>query len=600
MSSPPGTPSPFSEPVETTPEAEPLPGIRLQDGFRFRRGQQVFLERWAEALARGERTGLGVFVPGYGKTITALAAFVVARAMGVADRLVVFVPRGNLRDQYADPVELANVFRGLGAPPFSFCTADSDRVFLKNLDTDLVVTTYQYASGERGNEALIEYCRRNRALFVFDEVHHLASDGTWAEAIQRFPHAASVALSGTPVRSDNKTLFGVPFTEDAEGFQYYEALHEVSMRDAHEEGRILKRVDAHVVDYAIRMMREDTGEEVTMTLSALREEAESAKDVDVYLARQKLRFHEVYLETLLGPAFERFAEKRAALRRAMPGAAAQGRLRQHQLLVIAMSNRHAAAILDFIHRRYPGIAATRIGQDVPAIEREERLEAYRDGRVDVMVQVDMIGEGTDIKPISVIVKADLVRAPSKTMQQVFRGMRYYAGWPEAHNRCDLYAADDSDVVHTLRRIAEEERLGVSKRRAAEREAAPPGGAPPDAHSVWELREVRQADRRTHSLEQMPGYLRSSRSFHQAPPRVEEQAPQVVDVAKRERALRRRCADLAKELAFALQARGQAVDVREVHARAKRVLAKPQGALSLRELERKHAWLERCLDRGRLL
>jgi hypothetical protein len=36
----------------------------------------------------------------------------------------------------------------------------------------------------------------------------------------------------------------------------------------------------------------------------------------------------------------------------------------------------------------------------------------------------MIGEGTDIKPISVIVKADLVRALSKTMQQVFRGMRY--------------------------------------------------------------------------------------------------------------------------------------------------------------------------------
>src|SRR5690606_37700446 len=45
VSSPPGTPSPFSDPVETTPEAEPLPGIRLQDGFRFRRGQQVFLER---------------------------------------------------------------------------------------------------------------------------------------------------------------------------------------------------------------------------------------------------------------------------------------------------------------------------------------------------------------------------------------------------------------------------------------------------------------------------------------------------------------------------------------------------------------------------
>src|SRR5690606_21675598 len=150
------------------------------------------------------------------------------------------------------------------------------------------------------NDALREYCRRREPLFVFDEVHHLASDGTWAEAIQRFPHAASVALSGTPVRSDNKTLFGVPFVEDAEGNQFYEALHEVTMREAHAEGGILKRVDAHVVDYTIKMLRGDTGEEVEMTLSALREKAETAKEVDTFLARRKLRFHEVYLESLLG------------------------------------------------------------------------------------------------------------------------------------------------------------------------------------------------------------------------------------------------------------------------------------------------------------
>ena len=35
------------------------------------------------------------------------------------------------------------------------------------------------------------------------------------------------------------------------------------------------------------------------------------------------------------------------------------------------------------------------------------LADYREGRLDVMVQVDMIGEGTDIKPISVIVKRDV-------------------------------------------------------------------------------------------------------------------------------------------------------------------------------------------------
>lgn len=583
--------------------AEPedaLPGITLTNGFRFRRGQEAFLTKLAESFRHGEANHLGVFVPGYGKTITALASFLVARALGVAEKLVVFVPRGNLRDQYADPKELAEVFSNLGAPPLSFCVADSERVFLKNLDTQIIITTYQYASGEGGHRALLEYCKRGRSLFVFDEVHHLSEDGLWAQKIEQFPHAASVALSGTPMRSDNKTLFGVPFVTGDDGDQYYEALHEVTMRDAHEEGRILKRVDAHVVDYRLKMVRGDTGEEVEMSLSAMAELGRTSREVDVYLARRKLRFHEVYLDTLLRPAFERFAEKRKALQQHMvrSGQAARGPFRNHQMLVIAMSNRHAAAILEFVRARFPSFASARIGQDVPAPEREELLQQYRDGRLDVMVQVDMIGEGTDIKPISVIVKADLVRAYSKTMQQVFRGMRYFDGFPDDQNRCDIYAANDSDVVHTLEWITSEEQIGVKMRKKQAAREAP--AAAPSEQSPWELTSVQHRDIRTHSLELFPGYVRSSKTFHREIPAPEPEAPQVIDVNKQERELRKECARLASELAFFLQGRGVGVEVREIHARAKLHLARSQGDLSLDGLEKKQQWLERCLRAGRLL
>ncbi|HEX9952585.1 MAG TPA: DEAD/DEAH box helicase family protein [Rubricoccaceae bacterium] len=576
-----------------------IPGLALRDGFALRDGQTAFLRAWAAALDGGERNALGVFVPGYGKTITALASFLVARALGIADRLVVFVPRGNLRDQYADGAELARVFQNLGAPPVSFCVADSDRVFLKNLDVEVVITTYQYASGERGNDALIAFCRQAKALFVFDEVHHLATDGTWARAVERFPHAASVALSGTPLRSDNKTLFGVPFEEDDDGFQYYRALHEVSMRQAHAEGGILKRVDAHVVDYTVRMVRTDTGEEVDVSLSELREMADTPRDVDTFLARRKLRFHEVYLDTLLGPAFARFAEKRGALARTF---ARTGRLmdpaaRNHQMLVIAMSNIHAAAILQHVRRRYPDISSARIGQDVPAQERQTTLDAYRRGEIDVMVQVDMIGEGTDIKPISVLVKADLVRALGKTMQQVFRGMRHVPGWPDDANRCDLYAADDSGVVDTLRWIAAEEQAGVKRSGKSGGEGLAVPGTREVQHSVWELKSVTQGASQTTSIEQMPGY-RTSAAFHAAPP-VPEAAPEALDVARRERALRRECAVLARDLAFALDAPARPVTARDVHRIAKERIAKAQGDLSLGELERKKLWLERSIRAGRL-
>ena len=598
MSLPQRSVPPSTESTDTRGAGEALPGITLKNGFRFRRGQEAFLTKLAAAFRAGTMNHLGVFVPGYGKTITALASFLVARALGVADKLVVFVPRGNLRDQYADPKELAEVFKNLGAPPLSFCVADSEQVFLKNLDTDVVITTYQYASGSGGHKALLEYCKRGRALFVFDEVHHLSEDGLWAQKIDAFPHEASVALSGTPMRSDNKTLFGVPFVVGEGGDQYYEALHEVTMRDAHEEGQILKRVDAHVVDYRLKMVRGDTGEEVELSLSVMAELG-SSKEVDTYLARRKLRFHEVYLETLLGPAFERFAEKRKALQQHMirSGQAARGPFRNHQMLVIAMSNRHAAAILDFVRVRFPNFTSGRIGQDVPAAEREVLLQQYREGNLDVMVQVDMIGEGTDIKPISVIVKADLVRAYSKTMQQVFRGMRYYADFPPDQNRCDIYAANDSDVVSTLEWITSEEQIGVKLKKQGQSREAP--AAAPSEQSPWELTAVQHRDIRTHSLELMPGYVRSSRTFHQSIPAPEEAAPQVVDVNKRERELRKECARLAAELSFFLQGRGMTTDVRAIHARAKQRLG-AQGDLSLRDLERKEQWLERCLQAGRLL
>ena len=174
-----------------------------------------------------------------------------------------------------------------------------------------------------------------------------------------------------------------------------------------------------------------------------------------------------------------------------------------------------------------------------------------------MVQVDMIGEGTDIKPISVLVKADLVRAVGKTMQQVFRGMRYVPQWPAEANRCDLYAADDSDVAETLRWIAAEEVVGVKKSKATGGGGEGPT-AEPTTMSAWEVTTVRQGTSQTLSLDQMPGY-RPADQFHRDVPR-QQVRPVALDVAARERELRQACAELAKELSYAAD-----VSVRQVHA-----------------------------------
>jgi superfamily II DNA or RNA helicase len=474
--------------------------------------------------------------------------------------------------------------------------ADSEKVFLKNIDTTIIITTYQYASGRGGHKALMNFCAAAPCMFVFDEVHHLSDDGLWASKIEQFPFACSVALSGTPMRSDNKTLFGVPFEMRKNGEQYYISLHEVTMRDAHAEGKILKRVQAHVVDYRLTMVRSDTGQMVEMSLSQLAEVARNKNDVDAFLARKKLRFHEVYLESLLSPAFECFAAKRLKLAREKADEGLRGRYRDHQMLIIAMSNRHAEAILEFVRRRFSQFTSARIGQDVPASERETLLNSYRAGTIDVMVQVDMIGEGTDIKPISVIVKADLVRAYSKTMQQVFRGMRHFDGFSEESNLCDIYSANDSEVVRTLEWITSEEQIGIALKDERVREEQLARGGPQE--SPWELREVEHRDMQTHSLELFPEYARP------LPPVITPAGKgsdgYITDMSRQEHDLRQECAVLASKLSFILKSAGRNIEVSTIHAEAKRRFSKAQGDLSVSELGRKRDWLIRCIDARKVL
>ena len=601
-------------------QAGEIPGITLAPHFRFRRGQAEFLRRLARGFSEGERNFLGVFVPGYGKTITALASFLVARSLSMAQKLVVFVPRGNLRDQYADPRELASLMRSLGAPPLTFCVADSEKQFLRHLSTDVVITTYQYASGRGGSEALRQFCARSLCMFVFDEVHHLSHDGTWAAKIKEFPFSCSIALSGTPMRSDNKSLFGVPqeIREDEAGklTQFYKPLHETLLRDAHAEGGVLKKVRAHVMDYAVTLRNTETGLELRLSLSELADCAQTPAEIDAFLTRKQLRFHEAYLNALLQPAFERFAEKR---RQFAEETRARGKepSQNHQMLIIAMSNAHAAAILDFVRERFPEFVSDRIGQDIPARDRARSLKRYREGAIDVMTQVDMIGEGTDIKPISVIVKADLVRALSKTMQQLFRGMRYYAPFSAEGNLCDVYASNDVEIVGILEWLVSEEQIGVSLREERSSRAPDQNGKiqPQRANKdSWELTGVEHEQTDSHGLELRDGALEhialesSGIKRGRGRPRSRPETMFVVDdervrveyavtQAARERELRRECSELMMKLSQVLpkdEAGAHSSSFMALHSASMQRFAKPKDQMNAEELARKREWLKQCI------
>jgi len=528
-----------------------LPGIHVRPPFAFRTGQLHFLHKLASRLLLNDNFHLGVFVPGYGKTITALASFIIARHLKKAKRLIVFVPRGNLRDQYADAKELSMVLRNLGAPPLTFCVADSDKTFLKNTQTDIIITTYQYASGKTGNAALQSFTSKEECMFVFDEVHHLSDEGTWAQAITKLPHTCSVALSGT------------------------------------------------MIDYKIKLRNIDTQEEVELSLSQMQEMTSGEKDVDAFLARRNMRFHTVYLESLLTPAFERFKQKRNSTVEHQIKNSTRSK-RAHQMLIIAMSNMHAQAILEFVLERFPDWKTARIGQDIPEKIRLKTLDEYRKGEIDVMVQVDMIGEGTDIKPISVIVKADLVRAFSKTMQQIFRGMRYFDGFTHEQNICDLFASNDSALAVIFEWLMNEQQLGVKlQQKRIETQQAREFIHEQES---WVLADVEHKATETLHWELFPDPNKPKETVEvqKEETQIIEPEPQMaMNIIEHEQRLRQECSSLSQRMMQSLCSQGLKADIRTIHTASKKRFGKSQDDMNLRELENKKEWLFQCLERGRL-
>ncbi len=591
---------------ESLDAAAALPGIAPVGGFSFRGGQVAFLAKLADAFRRGDTHHLGVFVPGYGKTITALAAFLVARATGVARRVVVFVPRGNLRDQYADGEALARLFADLGAPPMTFCVADSARAFAKNPRTDLLVTTYQYASGRGGHARAQALLRHRRGRRWRRDVRlrrgppplrrrHVGAHDRRALA-QRvrlaLGHADAVATTRRSSACPSRRASPSAATKE----RVYVALHEVTLRDAHAEGGILKHVEAHVVDYRLRMVREDTGETVeTLSPACARWPRTAARSTPSSRERSCASTTSTSTRSCAPPSPGSRPSARPSPPRCARSGEPPGSYDDHRMLVIAMSNAHSAAILAYMQRTFPHFRSARIGQDVPAADCARDLDDYREGGLDVMVQVDMIGEGTDIKPISVDRQGrPRARRSPKRSSRSSAGCATRRRGPRGEH-CDLYAANDSDVVAVLDWITAEERIGIRQKKQRSARAAGRGrlgadeeplgtgarGAPPDAVA-------------------RPRHGGDGGGRHGAPrPAARQARPAALDVSAREQALRKACADLANELVRRSPPRND-VSARAVHARAKQGVGARQADLSLPQLDQKRRWLERCMQARRLL
>lgn len=223
-------------------------------------------------------------------------------------------------------------------------------------------------------------------LILVDEGHHSAAK-SWEKVFDRFPNAKVVNLTATPYRADDKAITG-------------KLVYRYSFKRAMVKGYI-KRLQAVYVAPSELTFTYD-GDTKTHTLDQvlqLKEEEWFSRGVAL---SPKCN------EDIVTASLDRLEQLRQTGTR-------------HQIVAVAMQIDHARAIRSLYAER--GYEAETIHSKMAPEDRAEVIRKLKAGLIDVIVQVQMLGEGFDHPQLSVAAIFRPFRTLAPYLQFVGRAMR---------------------------------------------------------------------------------------------------------------------------------------------------------------------------------
>lgn len=223
-------------------------------------------------------------------------------------------------------------------------------------------------------------------LILVDEGHHNAAP-SWQRVFERFPQARVMSLTATPFRSDEQPVEG-------------DVVYRYSFRAAMQRGYIKRMSARNVAPRELRFTWRGTDYSHSL------EEVLAMREEDWY--SRGVALAEESNVSIVDASIQWLRNLR------------EGGL-PHQLIAVACSMDHARQIRSLYEER--GLRVREIHSGQPREEQEEILRALRDGTLDGIVQVQMLGEGFDHPPISVAAIFRPFRSLSPYIQFVGRAMR---------------------------------------------------------------------------------------------------------------------------------------------------------------------------------
>lgn len=328
---------------------------------------------------------------GCGKTgIIATLPFGVATG-----RVLVITPNVTIRTGVSEELDVAgpkcfwknrNVLTDLSDGPFYAVLDGPDANIHDCTSSHFVVTNIQQLASS-ADRWLPQFPPSFFDLILVDEGHHNAAE-SWRKVFERFPNAKVVSLTATPFRSDGKPLSG-------------EVIYRYSFARAMVNGYIKEIHSSNVAPAEIYFTYKDDMRRHTLDeVLELREEQWFRKGV------------------ALAPECNRhIAESSIGHLQRLRDATGT----HHQIIAAACSVDHARQVRS-IYEEY-GLRAKEIHSQMDEDAREAVLTDLKRGRLDCIVQVQMLTEGFDHPSLSVAAIFRPFRSLSPYIQFVGRIMR---------------------------------------------------------------------------------------------------------------------------------------------------------------------------------
>ncbi|MCF3941603.1 DEAD/DEAH box helicase [Oceanobacillus alkalisoli] len=263
---------------------------------------------------------------------------------------------------------------------------------IKKLEaSDVVVTNIHKIVSSNEEVNLINLVERDFFdMIIIDEAHHVAAN-MWQETLSYFDATKVIKLTATPFRGDKLEISN----------HDYDPIFEYTLGEAIDDSLVKNIVKQEDIPGELVFFDKDTNKQYTL---------EEAKEE---LGNEFVSKSIAMSETCSKQVIERTKDVLSAKRQSYP---------KHQVLAVTCNDEHAREVCKWY--KDLGLSATYVStRSLNEREIEQRLTDYANGKYDVMVSIQMLGEGYDNPNISII---SLFR-PFKTLgpyaQSIGRGLR---------------------------------------------------------------------------------------------------------------------------------------------------------------------------------